>query len=41
VANIVGLLLGEWKGAPRGSLPWMFSGIAILIVAIVVLSKAS
>ena len=41
VANIVGLVVGEWKGAPRGSLPWMFTGITILIVAIIVLSKAS
>jgi L-rhamnose-H+ transport protein len=41
VANMIGLMVGEWKGAPRGSLRWMFTGIAILIVAIVVLSKAS
>lgn len=41
VANVVGFVLGEWKGTPRGSLTWMFSGIAVLIVAIVILSKAS
>jgi len=41
VANVVGLTLGEWKGAPKGSLAWMFSGISILIVAIVILSKAN
>ncbi|MBS1822714.1 MAG: hypothetical protein JST61_12195 [Acidobacteria bacterium] len=40
VANIVGLVLGEWKGVPRRALGWMFSGIAVLIAAIVVLSKA-
>lgn len=40
VANIVGLALGEWKGASRRALGWMFSGIAVLVVAIVVLSKA-
>ena len=40
VANVVGLVLGEWKGAPRASLTWMFSGIGVLIVAIVILSKA-
>jgi len=40
VANAVGLFLGEWKGAPRGSLRWMFSGIVILVIAITVLSKA-
>lgn len=41
VANAVGLFLGEWKGAPRGARAWMFTGIAILLVAIVVLGKAS
>lgn len=40
VANVVGLVLGEWKGAPRGALAWMFSGIGVLIVAIVLLSQA-
>jgi len=40
VANAVGLLLGEWRGAPRTALRWMFAGIAILVIAIVVLSKA-
>ncbi len=41
VANIVGLVLGEWKGTARGALGWMFSGIGVLMVAIVILSKAS
>ena len=40
VANVVGLTLGEWKGAPRAALAWMFSGIGVLIVAIVILSRA-
>ncbi len=40
VANAVGIALGEWKGAPRDSRAWIFSGIAVLLVAIVVLSKA-
>ncbi|MBS1799507.1 MAG: hypothetical protein JSS95_06735 [Acidobacteria bacterium] len=40
VANVVGLLLGEWKGVPRRALGWMVSGIAVLMVAIVVLSEA-
>ncbi len=40
VANGVGLMLGEWKGAPRRTLPWMFAGIGVLIVAIGILSKA-
>jgi L-rhamnose-H+ transport protein len=40
VANGVGFLMGEWRGAPRSSLRWMCGGIAILVVAILVLSKA-
>jgi L-rhamnose-H+ transport protein len=41
VANVVGLLLGEWKGASRGALRLMFSGIGVLVVAISVLSRAN
>ena len=41
VANVVGVVLGEWKGVPRGALGWMFSGIGVLIVAILILSRAS
>jgi L-rhamnose-H+ transport protein len=41
VANITGLLLGEWEGAPHPALRWMFSGIGVLVAAIVVLSKAN
>lgn len=41
VANVVGLLLKEWKGVPRRALGWMFSGIFVLGVAIVVLSRAN
>ena len=40
VANVVGLSLGEWKGASFGALTWMFSGIAVLLAAIVALSQA-
>jgi L-rhamnose-H+ transport protein len=40
VANAVGIALGEWKGAPRSSRAWIFTGIAVLLIAIVVLSKA-
>ena len=40
-ANAIGLALGEWKTAPRPARSWMFSGIAVLLVAIVVLSFAS
>jgi L-rhamnose-H+ transport protein len=41
LANAIGLVLGEWKQAPRSAQNWMYSGIAILLVAIVVLSRAS
>ena len=41
VANMIGFALGEWKGAPRKAMIWMFCGIVILIGAIVVLSKAN
>lgn len=41
VANVVGLVLGEWKGVPRGTLAWMVSGIGVLVAAIVILSKAN
>jgi L-rhamnose-H+ transport protein len=40
VANLVGLLTKEWKGVPRRAFDWMFSGITVLGVAIVVLSRA-
>jgi len=41
LANAIGIGLGEWKQAPRRAQVWMYYGIAILLVAIVVLSRAS
>ncbi|HEY3625929.1 MAG TPA: L-rhamnose/proton symporter RhaT [Terracidiphilus sp.] len=41
LANIFGLALGEWRQAPPRARKWMYSGIGILLVAIVVLSQAS
>ena len=41
VANAIGLALGEWRQAPKGSRNLMFSGIGVLLIAIVVLSRAS
>jgi len=41
VANLVGFMLGEWKGALHRALGWMFPGIAVLVIAIVILSKAN
>jgi L-rhamnose-H+ transport protein len=35
VANLMGLLLGEWRNAPRLSVQYMRSGIALLLGAIV------
>ncbi len=40
VANLVGLTLGEWKGASRVALTWMAGGIAVLLAAIAALSQA-
>ena len=40
LANAIGIALGEWRNAPRQARTWMYSGIAILLLAIVVLSKA-
>lgn len=41
IANAIGLLLGEWRQAPRRARSWMFCGIGVLLLAIVVLSRAS
>jgi L-rhamnose-H+ transport protein len=40
LANAIGIGLGEWKHAPKRALVWMYSGIVVLFMAIVVLSKA-
>ena len=40
VANAIGLALGEWRHAPRHARSWMYSGIGVLLIAIVVLSRA-
>lgn len=40
VANFWGLWAGEWKSAPADSRRWMWGGISVLLVAIVVLSRA-
>lgn len=40
LANVIGMALGEWKHAPRRALSSMFSGIALLMVAIVLLGRA-
>ena len=40
LANIIGISLGEWKQAPTRARMWMCSGIAVLLVSIVLLSRA-
>lgn len=40
LANAIGIGLGEWKQSPRRARRWMYSGIVILLAAIVVLSRA-
>lgn len=40
LANAIGIGVGEWRGAPARTRTWMYSGIAVLLVAIVVLSRA-
>jgi L-rhamnose-H+ transport protein len=41
LANVIGIGLGEGKQAPARARTWMYSGIAVLLVAVVVLSRAS
>ena len=40
LANAFGIGLGEWRNAQRRARQWMYSGIAVLLVAIVLLSRA-
>ncbi|MGB6727380.1 MAG: L-rhamnose/proton symporter RhaT [Terracidiphilus sp.] len=40
VANSIGIGLGEWRGAPRRARFWLYLGIAILLVAVVMLGLA-
>lgn len=41
LANIIGIALGEWRQAPPRARAWMYSGVAILVVAVIVLSRAN
>lgn len=40
-ANAIGIGLGEWKLAPLRARLWMYTGIAVLLVAVVLLGHAS
>lgn len=41
IANAIGVGVGEWKQAPLRAKGWMSCGIAVLLIAIVVLGRAS
>lgn len=41
VGNAHGFRTGEWKGAPRQSILWMFAGIAVLILGVCVLAAGN
>lgn len=41
LANAIGIGLGEWKHAPKRALGWMYSGIVVLLIAIVLLSRTA
>jgi L-rhamnose-H+ transport protein len=41
LANAIGIGVGEWRGAPARTRTWMYSGIVVLLIAIVVLSRAA
>ena len=40
LANAIGIGVGEWRGAPIRARAWMYSGIVVLLIAIIVLSRA-
>jgi len=41
VANFFGFFIGEWKAAPKVSIRTLYLGLAILIIAIIVLAKGN
>jgi len=41
VANLLGLLSGEWQGAPPGSRRRLFQGLGLLLIAIAALGYAN
>jgi len=40
LANAIGIGVGEWRGVSARTHAWLYSGIVVLLVAIVVLSRA-
>lgn len=41
IANAIGAAVGEWRQASPGAKGWMSCGVAVLLIAIVVLGRAS
>ena len=41
VANLIGILSGEWKGAPRRSMRLLFTGLGLLVLSIGLLGAAN
>jgi L-rhamnose-H+ transport protein len=40
LANVIGIGLGEWRQAPARAKSWMYAGIAVLLAAVILLSRA-
>ena len=41
LANVIGIVLGEWRQASERARAWMYSGILVLLVAVILLSRVS
>ena len=41
VASVLGLLTGEWKGTGKTPVRIQLAGVALLVLAVIVLSRAS
>ena len=41
LANLIGILLGEWRQVSPRARGWMYSGILVLLVAVILLSRAN
>lgn len=41
IANLLGVISGEWKGASRRALGWLYGGVALLILAVTLASLSN
>ena len=41
LANAIGLALGEWRGVSPRARAWMYAGILVLVVAVILLSRVN